>query len=113
MPGVAGPADDFVNRLRRAIERFAADREIEKAYVEVELRDGSRFALEAVSPEPGYGFVTLTPQTDDDLPEEIVVQIGAIARIDLFRAEEERAHLGFMASPPAAAKPKPRRRSER
>ena len=96
LPGMAGPHEDFVGRLHREIERFASDREVERAYVEVELRDGSRFALERVSPEPGYGFITLTPQSgQEDVPEQIVVPIVAIARIDLARAEEERARLGF------------------
>ena len=92
-----GPNEDFVGRLHRQIERFAREQEIEHAYVEVELRDGSRFALESVSPEPGYGFITLTPQAEEeeDVPGQLVVPIGAIGRIELARAEEERGRLGF------------------
>jgi hypothetical protein len=93
---MAGPHEDFVERLHRQIERFAREREIERAYVEVELRDGLRFALERVSPEPGYGFITLTPQAEqEDVPEQLVVPIGGIARIEFTRAEEERSRLGF------------------
>jgi hypothetical protein len=103
VPGMAGPHEDFVARLHREIERFARERDIDRAYVEVELRDGSRFGLDRVSPEPGYGFITLTPQAQEDDPEEIVVQIGAIARIDLFRAEEHRARLGFTPGFPPAS----------
>jgi hypothetical protein len=95
VPGMAGPHEDFVARLHREIERFASERELEKAHVEIELRDGSRFPLEAVSPEPGYGFITLTPPVREDEPEQIVVQIGAIARIDLCRVAEGRTQVGF------------------
>jgi hypothetical protein len=96
LPGAAGPYDDFVARLHTLIERFAKDRELPRACVEIELRDGSRFTLESVAPEPGYGFITLTPQAgEEDAPEQLVVPIGAIARLELWRAEEERAQLGF------------------
>src|SRR5215211_5595713 len=96
VPGMAGPHEDFVARLHRQIDSFAREREIEKAYVEVELRDGSRFALDSISAEPGYGFITLSPQpAQDDVPEQLVIPIGAIARIEFARAVEERARLGF------------------
>jgi hypothetical protein len=97
LPGAEGPHDDLVRRLHGLIERFAKDRDIPRTCVEVELRDGSRFALDSVSPEPGYGFITLTPKgdEDEDVPEQLLVPIGAIARIELRRAEEERAQLGF------------------
>ena len=96
VPGMTGPNEDFVGRLHRQIERFAREQQIESAYVEVELRDGSRFALESVSAEPGYGFLTLTPQAEqEDVPEQLVVPIASIGRIDLARAEEEHGRLGF------------------
>ena len=62
-PGQAGPHEDLVGRIHAQIRRFAAERELEQAIVELELRDGSRFALDAILPEPGYGFV------DDETPE--------------------------------------------
>jgi hypothetical protein len=90
-----GPAEDFVGRLHRAIERFAGEHETEKPFVEVELRDGSRFALESVSPEPGYGFITLKPVPLEDLPDELIVPIAAVARIELSKAGDRPERLGF------------------
>jgi hypothetical protein len=57
LPGQAGPHEDLVARIHRQIGRFAQERGLEQAVVELELRDGSRFALDAILPEPGYGFV--------------------------------------------------------
>ena len=92
-----GPLDDFVSHIHRQIEKFAADAGVERASVEIELADGSRFALESLTAEPGFGLVTLRPhaRTDDDLPEAMIVPAGFIRRIDLRRAEEQRSRFGF------------------
>lgn len=100
IPGMAaGPLEDFVARLHRRIEAYASDAGLEQASVEIELVDGSRYALDTISPEPGFGFVTLRPHRraddDDDVPDELVVPVGAIQRIELRRAEEQRARFGF------------------
>jgi hypothetical protein len=58
IPGAEGPHDDFVARIHRQIGRFAQERGISQAAVEIELRDGWRFVVDALLPEPGYGFVT-------------------------------------------------------
>jgi hypothetical protein len=94
-PGMAGPHEDFVARLHREIERFAREREIEQAVVEVELRDGSRFMLERLSPEPGYGFITLAPAPGEDVPNELIVPITGIARIELTMAADAPERFGF------------------
>ena len=94
-PGMAGPHEDFVARLHRVIERFAQEREVETPVVEVELRDGSRFILERLSPEPGYGFITLAPVPDEDVPNELIVPITGIARIELTLAAEAPERFGF------------------
>jgi hypothetical protein len=104
VPGLAGPHEDFVQRLHRQIERFAGERGIEQAAVEVELRDGSRFRLGGVLPEPGYGFITIIPheqqRTDeDDVPAEVIVPIGLIERIDVYEAHEQRGRFGFSLPP--------------
>lgn len=94
----AGPLEEFVNRLHREIETYAREAGIERAFVEVELADGSRYCLDRVSPEPGFGFVTLRPHPqpdDDDVPDAIVVHIGTIRRIDLSRADDRRERFGF------------------
>ncbi len=98
VPGVAtASSDDFVARLHRQIERFAADAGIERAFVEVELMDGGRYVLDAISPEPGYGFVTLRPHLGDepDVPEELIVPLASIRRIELNRAEDASGRFGF------------------
>jgi hypothetical protein len=93
----AGPQEELVERIQRQIERFAEEAGVERAFVEVELADGARFALDAISAEPGFGFVTLVPHPDldEDLPERLIVPVGLIRRIELARAEEQRAQLGF------------------
>jgi len=94
----AAPQEEFVARLHRQIQRFAADAGIERAVVEVELADGARFTLDTISAEPGFGFVTLVPfpdASDDDVPEQLIVPVGTIRRVELARAEEPRARFGF------------------
>ena len=95
VPGVAGPHDDFVARLHRQIKRFAETRGIAEAVVEIELRDGARFKLSALSPEPGYGFVTICPHAEEDTPGELVVPLGAIARIEFHADDEPEPRFGF------------------
>jgi hypothetical protein len=98
VPGTAAPTDEFVGALHRQIQRFADRAGVERAFVEVELADGQRFPLDTISPEPGFGFVTLRPHPDpddDELPEELVVPIAAIRRVELSRAEEQRERFGF------------------
>ena len=95
VPGYAGPLDDLVERIHRQIERFAAEAKVEHALVEIELMDGSRYAVESLSAEPGYGFVTLRPHPDDDVPDEVIVPVGSIRRLELSAAPETRGRVGF------------------
>jgi hypothetical protein len=101
LPGATAPTDEFVSGLHRQIQRFADRAGVERAFVEVELGDGQRFPVDTIAPEPGFGFVTLRPHRDpddeesDELPEELVVPIGAIRRVELSRAEEHRERFGF------------------
>jgi len=99
LPGMEGPHDDFVARLHRSIERFATEHDIEKAVVELELRDGSRYTLERLSPEPGYGFVTIAPVAGEDAPGELIVPVGAIARIELSATPDKPERFGFSVPP--------------
>jgi hypothetical protein len=85
-----GPYGDFVDAMRRRIAAFAAEHGA--AVVEVELRDGSTFAVSALEPEPGAGFLTLVPHGDE--PREIVVPLVSLARITLSAGDEEHP-LGF------------------
>ena len=95
IPGFAGPLDDLVNRVHRRIEQFASESGVEQPAVEIELVGGTRYPIESLSAEPGYGFVTLRPHAVDDGPQEVIVPVGAIMRIELSRAAEERGRLGF------------------
>jgi hypothetical protein len=97
VPGAAGPQDEFVQRLHASIRRFAADEGVDEAAVHVELEGGARFALHSITPEPGFGFVTIRPHPQDqaDAPGELIVPVGSIRRIELDRAVEERGRLGF------------------
>ena len=62
--GFAGPLDDLVERIHRRIEAFAEEAGVEQAFVEIELVDGARYAVESLTAEPGYGFVTIRPHPE-------------------------------------------------
>jgi len=108
VPGAAGPSlEDFVGRLLKTIEAFAARRGWDEAVVEVQLHDGTRFAVHSIRPEPGYGFLTLCPYPEDEElpwpkgsadgecpPEELIVPVGSIVRITLGESERP-ARFGF------------------
>ena len=90
VPGGALDIDDFVRRIHQQIARFADAHGLEQAIVEVELRDGSRHVLDTISPEPGYGFVTLRPHaTDGDERQELIVPLASVAQIRISPAEKE------------------------
>ena len=89
-----GPLDDFVARIHRRIEAFAGEHELEQAMVEVELADGALLRLQSLSPEPGYGFITLVPHPEDGEPQELIVPLGAIRQLTLSRAEPQ-SPIGF------------------
>jgi hypothetical protein len=95
IPGATGPVDQFVDRLRRQIAQVAED-----AYVEVVLADGARFAVESISADPGFGFVTLRPHVDDDraTPAALVVPLAAIRRIEIDRMDASKPAFGFAPS---------------
>jgi hypothetical protein len=95
VPGFAGPLDDLVDRIHRRIEQFAQEAGVEQASVEIELADGARFAVASLSAAPGYGFVTIRPHPGEELPDELIVPVGSIRRIELSRVGEEHARLGF------------------
>ena len=60
---------------------------MEQAFVEVELADGARFAVESLEPEPGYGFITIRPHPGEGVPGEVIVAVGTI---EADRAEQGR-----------------------
>ena len=90
MPGAAEPSlDDFVARIHRQIERYTSTHSAERSHVEVELSDGERLTLQSLSSEPGYGFLTLTVQGEEEA-QQLIVPVGAIRRITLGPADEQR-----------------------
>ena len=96
------PHEAFVERLLRAIARFAEETGVESPLVEIELADTSRFVLDRIEPEPGFGMVTLyIKDPRDEAPDALIVPIGSLRRVELRKSPEERvARFGF--SIPAA-----------
>lgn len=91
-----------MERLLRAIRSFAEATGVEKPLVEIELADTSRFMLERIEPEPGFGMVTLyVKNARDDAPDALIVPIGSLRRIELRTAPEKADTFGFHV-PPAA-----------
>ena len=94
------PHDAFVERLHKTIASFAESFGVEKPVVEVELADRSRFVLERIEPEPGFGMVTLyVTDARDDAPDALIVPIGSLRRIELRTAPEKAESIGFSVPP--------------
>jgi hypothetical protein len=90
------PHEAFVERLHKAIASFAESAGVEKPIVEVELADRSRFVLERIEPEPGFGMVTLyVTDARDDAPDALIIPIGSLRRIELRTAPEKAESIGF------------------
>jgi len=90
------PHEAFVERLHKAIASFAETNGVEKPIVEVELADRSRFVLERIEPEPGFGMVTLyVTDARDEAPDALIVPIGSLRRIELRTAPEKEESIGF------------------
>ena len=94
------PHEAFVDRIHKAIASFAEANGVEKPVVEVELADLSRFVLERIEPEPGFGMVTLyVTDAHDDAPDALIVPIGSLRRIELRTAPERAESFGFSVPP--------------
>jgi len=92
IPNAELPHEVFIDRLHKAIASFAEATGVKKPFVEVELADGSRFVLDRIEPEPGFGMVTLyvTDEGDDEVPDALIVPIGSLRRIELRKGPEEK-----------------------
>jgi hypothetical protein len=93
-PGMAGPLEELVKRVYRRIDTFKEEHGLAEVGVSVELFDGSLHRLSRLSPEPGFGFVTLCPHCGDGTPQELIVPLGAIREIRLAPVDPEQ-QLGF------------------
>jgi len=96
-PVPEGPHEAFVERLHRTIAGYAETVGVQTPVVEVELVDTSRFVLDRIDPEPGFGMITVYVHgVRDDAPDALIIPIGSIRRIELRRAPEDRvARFGF------------------
>jgi hypothetical protein len=94
VPGAAEPSlEGFIERIHRQIEEYTASHSSERTHVEVELADGERLTLRSLSGEPGFGFLTLSVEEG-----QVIVPVGAIRRITLGPADEDR-NPGFALPP--------------
>ncbi len=91
---MAGPLEELVTRIHRRIDTFREQHGVAQVSVSVELVDGSLHRLASLSPEPGFGFLTLCPHCDEGEPEELIVPLGAVREIRLGVAEPSQK-LGF------------------
>ena len=95
-PNAELPHEAFVERLHKTIASFAESTGVEKPVVEVELADRSRFVLERIEPEPGFGMVTIyVTDSHDDAPDALIIPIGSLRRIELRTAPERAESIGF------------------
>lgn len=106
IPGAQQPSmEDFVDRIHKQVQRFADEHGVAEASMEVELYDGAVFHVRSLSPEPGFGFVTLCPYDEEDsaaeLTTELIVPVGSLRRITLAATGAAHARFGF--APPAAS----------
>jgi len=100
-PNAELPHEAFVERLHKAIASFAESTGVDKPVVEIELADRSRFVLERIDPEPGFGMVTLyVTETRDDDPDALIVPIGSLRRIELRTAPDKAESIGFSVPAP-------------
>ena len=97
VPGAAGPLEQFVDRVNRQIAAYADQHGIERVSVEVELFDGALFNVKEISPEPGFGFVTLSPYPEEggEPEEQLIVPLGSVRRIVLGKTDAKFARFGF------------------
>jgi hypothetical protein len=112
-PGPPPSVDEFLKRVHAQIQAFAQECACDEVEVAAQLFDGRTLRLQAILPEPGFGWVTLRPFpeddedgviTDDELPLDVVmVPVGSIVRIHLRRpAPGQRFGFSAPASQPAA-----------
>ena len=100
-PNADLPHEAFIDRLHKTIASFAEAGGVEKPIVEVELADRSRFVLERIEPEPGFGMVTLyVTDARDDAPDALIVPLGSLRRIELRTAPEKAESIGFSVPAP-------------
>jgi hypothetical protein len=77
------------------VEAFTREHGLEQAEVRLELADGREYVVESVSPEPGYGFLTLVPHREEGQePKQVIVPIGTVKLVEISAPDRDRP-LGF------------------
>jgi hypothetical protein len=95
MPGLAGPMDELVARIRGIVAGFAHEHGLDQAEVRVELADGRELQVSSISPDPGFGFLTLELHTRaDEQPRRVITPIGGVRLIEVSPPDAERP-VGF------------------
>ena len=94
---MAGPLEELVQRILRRVEAFKAEHSLADAEVSIELLDGSLYRLRTISAEPGFGFVSFSPHGEGDVPEEVIVPLGAVRELRIGAPSHEQP-LGFAGS---------------
>ena len=96
---MAGPLEELVATVSRMVAVFAEEHQLEQAEVRLELADGSRYLLAAMTPEPGFGFFSFVPHAaQGEEPRRVIVPIGAVKSIEISPPDPER-RFGFVATP--------------
>jgi hypothetical protein len=91
MPGVAGPLDELVVRIRGLVESFAREHGLEQAEVRVELVDGRELLVSSISSDPGFGFLTLTLHAvGGDEPRSVIAPVAAVKLVELSAPDPQR-----------------------
>jgi hypothetical protein len=94
---MAGPLDAFVARIMRMVAEFVREHALEQAEMRIELGDGSRHLVAAVTADPGFGFFSFRPhRVEGEEPRLVIVPIGAVKSIELSAPDPEHP-FGFVA----------------
>lgn len=80
----------------RMVAAFAEENDLEQAEVRIELAEGARHTVASMTPEPGFGFFSITPHVEaDEEPRRLIVPIGVVRSIELSAPDPERP-FGFV-----------------
>ena len=78
------------------VASFASEHKVEQAEVRVELADGSTYTVAAMTPEPGFGFLSFTPHPESGHESKrVIVPVGFVRAIEISLPDAERP-FGFV-----------------
>jgi hypothetical protein len=77
------------------VQDFMGEHSLEQVEVRMELADGSRYTLESVEHDPGFGFLSFVPHRETgEEPRRLVVPIGMVKLIEISAPDPART-FGF------------------